>query len=148
MTIVLLSSISYGQACKGEIKVEKDKFTGKISETTPSIKNISFARNIENSDTSYFLYLATLGRSTVSTPRGAYILFDDGSTLKYEDQPVVSDYIGSGMSGFVVEIRLEKGEVEEFIHKRVTDIKIHIFEVSIKEKEGRKIMCYAESISR
>ena len=135
-----------GQDCSKQlIKGERDKFNGTKTIMTPVFNNVTVGKIINDTAIKYILSVSIQGATLNSNPKGMYLFFDDGTKFFDESAEVNVDVV-YGNYEYTASLIVPEKLVQDLSVKRITDFKVDIHSKEIKEKDGKKMMCYCAAI--
>ncbi len=146
LTVVGKLNFPEGYWCN-KFTIVKDKFKDKTSYYSPEESGFTFIKIIENGITDYYVSVE-LGSSTLNINGvGLHLLFEDGTKIsKAGDVDVkVGD---SGRYIYSAFIKLVDQDLEILRAKKITDIRLHIFDEEIQEGSAIKIIEYVKCLIR
>lgn len=124
----------------------KDKFTDKITYRSPLTETISFTKVKEKDRVSTYMYISVFGSSVSVNKKGVIILFDDKTKINRPNVEIKAKVNRHG-SGYVYSafFSLSDEEIEELTQKKITDVRLYIYDSEIKD--GVKYQEYLKCIS-
>jgi len=130
-----------GYFCK-YIEERKDKFTEKVTYSTPILEPISF---IKDKGESIIYMRITVGGSTPNVnKKGVIMLLDNGEKIELPDEKIdVKVSSGSGYT-YTAFISLKATEIEKLAQHSVTDVRLYIYDSTIKN--GKKYQEFLKCI--
>ncbi len=122
--------------CK-DIKTEKDKFNGKVSMSSPILEPIHLIKETSKGKTVYYLRLSVIG-STPSIGEGVTILLDNGKKIVRAKEETDVSVNSDAKFDHTAFISITKVEMQLLSKSKITDIRLYIFDESIKDGERFK----------
>lgn len=143
-SLTILPQSAHAQ-CK-DLRKQVDKFDGSVTIQSPIYKSIThepvmiIRREVKN-HTSFLLRLRVWA-SAPPTRKGAYLLLADGTKLEWPDEEVEVDYKNFFYAHSTINLTPE--QLEKLSKIPITDIRLHVFDMEIKKKEGERFRDYIE----
>jgi hypothetical protein len=128
-----------------QIVKEKDKFSDEVTFSNTYFEGVKFVKIVSGSITSNYIILKASGRTANVGEKGVVLLFNDGTVWR-KPEAAVDLEINSDYDGFEYYsiIKLNDSDVKLFSQKKITDFRLFIFEVSVKD--GERLKNYAKCI--
>lgn len=143
-SLTILPRPGYSQ-CK-DLRKQVDKFDGSITIQSPIYKSIThepvmiIRREVKNRI--YFLLRLRVWASASPTQKGAYLLLDDGTKLEWPDEEVEVNYKNFFYAHSTITLTPE--QLEKLSKTPITDIRLHVFDMNLKKKDGERFRDYIE----
>lgn len=133
-----------GYFCK-DVEKESDKFTDKITYSSPVLNPISFrkVKNGENATT--FIKIDVIGNAPSVGNKGVIILFEDGTKIERPDAKIDTQVNHNG-EGYLYRafFILNQDEIKKLTQKSITDVRLFVFDAEIND--GLKLQEYLKCI--
>lgn len=126
-------TVSQERLCS-EIKINKDKFEGHDKFYTPTEHPINIVKVKYDSTYRYYINLSHI-TSTPTFTKGIIILFNDGTKLNYPEAKVETSVRGTGSGYYSISsfIQIKEVDIPTFREKEMTDARIYVTEMKIKD---------------
>jgi len=130
------------------IKREVDQFTNEITISSPLLKSIYFEKVINNTKTSFYLWLRAFGL-THTNGEGVIIIFDDGTKWSKPTQKInvttgpPNDWNAYEYSAF---ISLTSNDLKILSTKKISQYRLYIFDNALGSKSSEEYMLYIKTI--
>lgn len=131
------------------LQTEKDKFSNKLTTSTPTNFEYSITKVEENGDTRLYLKLQAYGTTLNIQKTGLKILFSDGSVMEKPTEKI--DYqTASGTKGWTYScfIKLTKEDIDTLTSKTITDYSLYIYERKLKDNTAFELKEYLRCLSK
>lgn len=141
-------TIPEGYLCK-RLTSEKDKFSNKVTTTTPDNYEFVIIKVEENNISNIFLKLQSYGTTLNTNEKGLKILFSDGTVMTKPDVKI--DYSNAaGTRGWTYScfIKLNEEDIQLLSSKSITDYALYIYERKMKESKAIELREYLKCMSK
>jgi hypothetical protein len=147
---LLIVFISFTFICNAQIKRTVDKFSGKITLSSPLTSGLSLYpccifKVINQDNIYYYLFLSCNGSSCVVDGKGVTVLFTDG-TKWYDPYIKIDIKAASGYFVYSAVIPLSASDLEIFTEKSISDYRLYIFDARLNDKHGNQFKNYINEI--
>lgn len=150
-TLLVLLTIALSANCQEDcssfLQKEKDKFSDQTTIYTPITDPIVINKIIMKDVVYYYLSIEVAGSTVTVGRKGVYILFEDGTKFSKPGEEIDTKVNQSG-SGYLYTcfVELKKSEVEIFTKKKITDVKLYIYDREIDNSIASKFKCTTTAI--
>lgn len=137
LSIICLGQFSFSQEidtkkyCK-QIKTQVDKFEGETKYTTPLLKQISFIKIIHGENELNYMMISTIGL-TPATGEGVILLLENGEKVIFNNVKTEVNVNSSAQFEHSAFITLTKDNIELLKKYNITDARLYIFDMKIKD---------------
>lgn len=115
----------------GKVTTRTDSFTGGTTKNTEMMRSVAIYSEESDSLTEYGLNLEVDGLTVTYSAVGAFVLFQDGSIWKRENEEITATYRDGWKYSCYIYLTAE--EVLLFSEKSIDIIKLYVFENSVSE---------------
>ena len=128
--------------CK-KIEVEKDKFTGDIRYTTPSVHGFHFIKVISGNITRIYMFIRETDYTCSVGKKGVYLLFDNGSKLSKDDVEIDVE-VGDSSDKYLYTafFPLTESDIKVLSEKLITDDRLYIYDGTVSTDRAKEIRGY------
>lgn len=147
LLMLSLSLSAFSQDCS-DIEKTTDKFSGKITYSSPYSESITVTKIVKDSVTSAIYLILRIEDSYFTASRkGAYIILQDGTKIEKPDVDIKYSSANGGKNEYVAFVKLNDDDIKKLTVSKITDFKLYIWPASVKEKLGTNTMHYISCLS-
>lgn len=145
--LVAVLSANSQEDCSPFLQKERDKFTDQVTIYTPLSSPLIMNKVILKGIPIYYLSITVTGSTITVGKKGVSVLFSDGTKLLRPNEEIDSKVSSDG-SGFEYScfVELKKSEVEVLSKKKITDVKLYIYDREIESSVASKFTCTTAAI--